>query len=86
MDIMDELNNLQKQKQVQQNTCKLTYDEYKTAINHRLQRINGELFMLFHELAAGQTQSKINDIHNVITNFKMQQINDLYEQLKTVYY
>lgn len=86
MDIMDELQNLQKQKQVQQNTCKLTYDEYKTAINNRLQKINGELFILFHELAAGQKQDKINGLNNIITDFELKQIHELKECLKSMYY
>lgn len=87
MDIMDELNNLQQQKQVQTiKPRKYSYDEYINIINNRLKRINGELYMLSHELAQGITQDRINELQNVMHNFELEKIAELKEQLKTVYW
>ena len=85
MDIIDELKDLQQQKQVQINKHKLTYDEYNKVIANRLQRINGELFMLFHELAYEQPQSKVNAIDKVLQDFSLIQLQELHEQLKNVF-
>lgn len=86
MDIMDEIKDLQQQKQVQTNNHKLTYDEYNKAIANRIQRIYGELFMLFHELANNQPQRKVKEIDKVLQDFSLIQLHELHEQLKTAFY
>lgn len=86
MDIMDEIKDLQKQKQVQTNNHKLTYDEYNKVIANRMQRINGELFMLLHELANNQPQRKVKEIDKVLQDFSLIQLHELHEQLKTAFY
>ena len=84
---MDELNNLQQQKQVQTiKPRKYSYDEYINIINNRLQRIHGELYMLSHELAQGITQNRIEELQKIMHEFEHKQIAELYEQLKTVFW
>lgn len=86
MDILDEVNDLLKQKQVQKlDNRKLTYDEQNKIVCNRLQRINAELFMLFHELAQGKPQQKVNDIDRILRDFQLTHVQELHEQLKSVF-
>jgi len=87
MDVLDEIKDLQQQKQVQkQSKRKLTYDEYNNLIVNRIKRINAELFMLFHELAQDKPQKKVDEINTVLRDFQLNQVQELHEQLKTTFY
>lgn len=87
MDISDEIKNVIKLKQVQTIAPqKLTYREYNAKINNRLKNVNSELFMLFHELTQNISQKKSAEINTILLEFQTDQINELHEKLKGVFY
>lgn len=87
MDVLDELKDLQRQKQVQTDNHRLTFEEYNDIVNNRLKRVNAELYLLLNELIQHeQVQDRINNLNNILNDFQMYKINDLQEQLKDAFY
>lgn len=75
----------------QKQTCKqinrrFTFDEYKAAMQEHIKEIDGELFLMFHELANGIDERRQQELDRVIKDFSCNELNALTEKIKSCFY
>lgn len=77
---------MQQKQTCKQITRRFTFDEYKAAMQEHIKEIDGELFLMFHELANGIDERRQQELDRVIKDFTCKELNALTEKIKSCFY
>jgi hypothetical protein len=87
MNASEKIKDIMRQKQTcNQENRRLTFEEYKSIMQEHIKEIDGELFLMFHELAGGLDERRQKELNQVIKDFSCNELNALTEKIKDCYY
>lgn len=86
MNTTDRIKDIMQQKQTCKQERRFTFDEYKAAMQEHIREIDGELFLMYHELAGGIDERRQQELDRVIKDFTCNELNGLTEKIKDCFY
>lgn len=87
MNAIEKIKDVMQQKQAcKQDNRRFTLEEYKAAMQEHIREIDGELFLMFHELAGGLDERRQKELDGIIKAFSCNELNALTEKIKDCFY
>ncbi len=86
MNATERIKDIMQQKQTCTQKRRFSFDEYKAAMQNHIREIDGELFLMFHELANGIDERRQQELDRVIKDFTCNELNALIEKIKSCFY